>query len=98
MPRISCLGLLFDMDGVLVDSTPAVARVWGLWARKHGFDAESILRREVGMGLHGVREGAEVLGGAAHIQSHPGTGTRIEVILPRVLREPVTTADRAIVP
>lgn len=52
-----------------------------------GFDAGTILRREVGMGLHGVREGAEILGGAAHIQSRPGTGTRIEVILPRVLRD-----------
>jgi signal transduction histidine kinase len=52
-----------------------------------GFNAEAILRRDVGMGLHGVREGAEILGGAAHIQSRPGTGTRIEIILPRVLRE-----------
>lgn len=48
MTRISCLGLLFDMDGVLVDSTPAVARVWGLWARQHGFDADSIVKRAHG--------------------------------------------------
>ena len=26
------------MDGVLVDSTPAVARVWSRWAVDHGFD------------------------------------------------------------
>jgi sugar-phosphatase len=26
------------MDGVLVDSTPAVARVWTRWAAKYGFD------------------------------------------------------------
>ncbi len=26
------------MDGVLVDSTPAVARVWSRWALDHGFD------------------------------------------------------------
>ena len=52
-----------------------------------GFDAEAILRREEGMGLHAVREGAESLGGAAHIQSRPGTGTRIEIVLPRLLRE-----------
>ena len=39
MTRISCAGLLFDMDGVLVDSTPAVARVWTRWAARHGFDA-----------------------------------------------------------
>jgi mannitol-1-/sugar-/sorbitol-6-phosphatase len=38
MTEISCNGLLLDMDGVLVDSTPAVARVWTRWARKHRLD------------------------------------------------------------
>jgi len=28
------------MDGVLVDSTPAVARVWARWARKHNIDPD----------------------------------------------------------
>ena len=28
MTAIEVRGVLFDMDGVLVDSTPAVARVW----------------------------------------------------------------------
>jgi len=28
------------MDGVLVDSTPAVARVWARWARKHNLDPD----------------------------------------------------------
>jgi len=40
MTRIVCAGFLFDMDGVLVDSTPAVARVWSRWAKAHGFDPE----------------------------------------------------------
>jgi mannitol-1-/sugar-/sorbitol-6-phosphatase len=35
MTQITCKALLFDMDGVLVDSTPAVARVWARWAQKH---------------------------------------------------------------
>jgi len=30
------------MDGVLVDSTPAVARVWRWWAQQHGFDPDVI--------------------------------------------------------
>ena len=38
MNEIRCRGVLFDLDGVLVDSTPAVARVWAWWARQHGFD------------------------------------------------------------
>jgi sugar-phosphatase len=32
------------MDGVLVDSTPAVARVWAGWAREHGFEPEAIVK------------------------------------------------------
>jgi len=39
---------LFDLDGVLVDSTPAVARVWTIWARKHGFDPEETVRKAHG--------------------------------------------------
>ena len=35
--------ILFDIDGTLVDSTPAVERTWRAWARSRGFDAEKIL-------------------------------------------------------
>jgi sugar-phosphatase len=48
MTRIFCAGLLFDMDGVLVDSTPAVARVWTRWAARHGFDAAEVVHRAHG--------------------------------------------------
>ena len=48
MTRISCSALLFDMDGVLVDSTPAVARVWARWAARHGFDAAEVVHRAHG--------------------------------------------------
>jgi sugar-phosphatase len=34
--------ILFDMDGVLMDSTPSVERVWRTWAARHGLDPESI--------------------------------------------------------
>jgi mannitol-1-/sugar-/sorbitol-6-phosphatase len=46
--QILCSGLLFDMDGVLVDSTPAVARVWAWWAKRYGFDPEETVRRAHG--------------------------------------------------
>ena len=32
------------MDGVLLDSTPAVARVWHGWAIEHGFDPREVVR------------------------------------------------------
>lgn len=48
MIRIECKALLFDLDGVLVDSTPAVARVWAGWALEHGFEPEEVVRRAHG--------------------------------------------------
>lgn len=35
--------MLFDMDGVLIDSTPAVERVWTKWALAHGFDPAEVV-------------------------------------------------------
>ncbi|HZR63692.1 MAG TPA: HAD family hydrolase [Terriglobales bacterium] len=48
MVEVACSGLLFDLDGVLVDSTPAVARVWAKWAVAHGFDPEAIVKKAHG--------------------------------------------------
>src|SRR6266702_695891 len=48
MTGIRCRGVLFDLDGVLVDSTPAVARVWAWWAREHGFDPDEVVRQAHG--------------------------------------------------
>jgi sugar-phosphatase len=48
MTEVTCSGLLFDLDGVLVDSTPAVARVWTKWALAHGFDPEETVRKAHG--------------------------------------------------
>ncbi len=44
MVTIRCSALLFDMDGVLIDSTPAVGRVWHRWAVEHGLDPETVVR------------------------------------------------------
>jgi sugar-phosphatase len=48
MTQILCKALLFDMDGVLIDSTPAVARVWRKWAIEHGFDPEEVIHKAHG--------------------------------------------------
>lgn len=39
---LSCRGVLFDCDGVLVDSDKSVASAWGRWARRLGLDVEMV--------------------------------------------------------
>lgn len=57
MKEISCAALLFDLDGVLINSTPAVARVWWRWAVEHGFNPEEVVTRAHGRpSLATVRE------------------------------------------
>jgi mannitol-1-/sugar-/sorbitol-6-phosphatase len=46
--QINCRALLFDLDGVLIDSTHAVARVWTRWAFEHGFNPEEVVRKAHG--------------------------------------------------
>ncbi len=48
MTTIRCRGVLFDLDGVLVDSTPAVARVWAGWAHEHGFNPDEVVKKAHG--------------------------------------------------
>jgi sugar-phosphatase len=43
MPLFTCEAILFDLDGVLVDSTPCVTRVWSGWALEHGLDPEYVV-------------------------------------------------------
>ena len=40
---LTATALLFDMDGVLVDSRPAIDRVRRRWARKVGLDEETVV-------------------------------------------------------
>ncbi len=41
---LTCSAVLFDLDGVLVDSTPAVERVWRGWADEHGLDPDFVMQ------------------------------------------------------
>jgi sugar-phosphatase len=43
MQTFLCSAILFDLDGVLVDSTRSVARQWRLWAQENGVDPEKVL-------------------------------------------------------
>ncbi|MEW5917289.1 MAG: HAD-IA family hydrolase [Gemmatimonadota bacterium] len=40
---IACDAVLFDLDGVLVDSRAVVERTWERWAARHGRDVRSIV-------------------------------------------------------
>lgn len=50
MPTFSCAAILFDLDGVLVDSTRAVDREWREWAARKGVDGDAVMAI-----AHGVR-------------------------------------------
>ena len=50
MPIFSCSAILFDLDGVLCDSTKAVDREWREWAARKGVDGDAIMAI-----AHGVR-------------------------------------------
>src|SRR5579872_38761 len=41
---LTCSAVLFDLDGVLVDSTPVVERVWKTWANEHGLDPDYVMQ------------------------------------------------------
>jgi mannitol-1-/sugar-/sorbitol-6-phosphatase len=50
MPLFHCSAILFDLDGVLCDSTKAVDREWREWAQRKGVDGDAIMAI-----AHGVR-------------------------------------------
>jgi mannitol-1-/sugar-/sorbitol-6-phosphatase len=50
MPTFSCSAILFDLDGVLVDSTASVDREWRAWAKRNGVDGDAVMAI-----AHGVR-------------------------------------------
>jgi signal transduction histidine kinase len=48
-----------------------------------GFDQKDVFQSRGGhFGLMGMRERAERLGGELHLSSHPGEGTKVEVMVP----------------
>jgi mannitol-1-/sugar-/sorbitol-6-phosphatase len=50
MPSFSCSAILFDLDGVLLDSTRVVAQQYTRWALENGLDPAEVMKA-----AHGVR-------------------------------------------
>src|SRR5947199_8299302 len=67
MPVFSCSAILFDLDGVLCDSTKAVDREWREWAARKGVDGDAVMAI-----AHGVRASEVIRGGAAHLDADAG--------------------------
>jgi len=72
MPKFECAAILFDMDGVLVDSTAAVAGTWGRWALAHSLDPQRVIE-----GAHGRRTIETVRAFAPHLDAE-AESSRIE--------------------
>ena len=43
MRKFLCSAILFDLDGVLIDSTTSVSRVWRAWAVERGLDPDYVI-------------------------------------------------------
>lgn len=48
LPTFTCAGIVFDLDGVLVDSSTVVERHWRRWATTHQLDIDAILASSPG--------------------------------------------------
>ena len=68
MTIFACDAILFDLDGVLVDSTHSVTRQWRQWAIDHGIDPEFVLAA-----AHGVRSVEVIQRVAPHLDAEKET-------------------------
>jgi sugar-phosphatase len=64
MTIFRCSAILFDLDGVLVDSTRSVERQWRIWAREKGIDGDKVMA--IG---HGVRAIEVIRAVAPHLDA-----------------------------
>ena len=89
MPTFTCSAVLFDLDGVLCDSTQAVDREWREWAARKGVNGDAVMAI-----AHGVRTievirrvaphlNAEIE--AAAIENHEAHDQRGVVVMPGAL-------------
>ncbi len=62
MRKFLCSAILFDLDGVLIDSTKSVTRVWRKWATDCGLDPDFVIAN-----IHGRPTSASVQFVAPHL-------------------------------
>ena len=96
-----------EADGALFDGTTHCSEqlplVWqrstASWALHItddgiGFDLVKAARREKSVGLLSMRERAELIGGSLQVQSMPGKGTAVTLLLPTRPSEAPTRIER----
>ncbi len=64
MTSFRTTAILFDLDGVLVDSTRSIERQWRAWAREHGIDGDLVMATS-----HGVRSREIIKAVAPHLDA-----------------------------
>jgi mannitol-1-/sugar-/sorbitol-6-phosphatase len=64
MIKFVCSAILFDLDGVLIDSTRSVDRQWRAWAREKGIEEEKVMAI-----AHGVRSIEVIRAVAPHLDA-----------------------------
>jgi len=80
MQEMNCRAILFDLDGVLVDSTALVERHWSSWAAQHGLQSAVVLEH-----THGMRTMDTLRAVASHLS--------LDLEQEAVLLEKTATAD-----
>ena len=68
MSTFACSAILFDLDGVLLDSTRVVAQQYTLWAQENGLDPAEVMKA-----AHGVRTIEVVRRVAPHLDAEAET-------------------------
>jgi sugar-phosphatase len=64
MTTFRCAAILFDLDGVLVDSTRSVERQWRIWAHEQGIGGDAVMAV-----AHGVRSIEVIRAVAPHLDA-----------------------------
>jgi len=89
MRTFSCSAILFDLDGVLVDSTRQVDREWREWAARKGVDGDAIMAIAHGVRtIEVIRRVAPQLDAAteaAAIENHEAQDQRGVTVMPGAL-------------